>query len=268
MTATLASLDFKVGRVNPSGISPIAYFIAKEDIASWPVKKDDIADAASLDKFANLDGDFVLVTGKKWLKVYCTQGKGKCTFEPFGETDSKMYNNKAELFFPDLDDNARAFATVAANGDFVFIIPTPGAVAKYHVIGDKYWRATVETNGVECPIAAYYGVLEKDGDLRLLVPGFPFSGETPTPEKIRRERRQTDRCLKLVSGDGRFRFLGFLASSLAAPDGTKPALVPNFNLLLPADSVDPVTTNVPAASDSHAENAESAETDLYAEDAE
>lgn len=147
MTANLASLDFKVGRVNPSGISPIAYFIPKEDIASWPVKKDDIADAASLDKFANLDGDFVLVTGKKWLKVYCTQGKGKCTFEPFGETDSKMYNNKAELFFPDLDDNARAFATVAANGDFVFIIPTPGAVAKYHVIGDKYWRATVETNG-------------------------------------------------------------------------------------------------------------------------
>lgn len=128
--------------------------------------------------------------------------------------------------------------------------------------------AVVETNGVECPIATYYGVLEKDGDLRLLVPGFPFSGETPTPEEIRRERRQTDRCLKLVSGDGRFRFLGFLASSLAAPDGTKPALVPNFTLILSADPVDPVTTNVPAASDSHAANAESAETDLHAEDAE
>ena len=122
--------------------------------------------------------------------------------------------------------------------------------------------AVVETNGVEYPIATYYGVLEKDGDLRLLVPGFPFSGETPTPEEIRRERRQTDRCLKLVSGDGRFRFLGFLASSLAAPDGTKPALVPNFTLILSADPVDPPdpATNDPAtnATSLHAETADGA----------
>ena len=123
--------------------------------------------------------------------------------------------------------------------------------------------AVVETNGVECPLATYYGVLEKDGNLRLLVPGFPFSGETPTPEEIRRERRQTDRCLKLVSGDGRFRFLGFLASSLAAPDGTKPALVPNFTLILSADPVDPPdpATNDPAtnATSLHAETADGAE---------
>lgn len=147
MPANLASLDFQVGRVNPSGISPLAYFIAKSDITSWPTKVDSLDEAASLDKFANLTGDFVLKTGAKWLSIYCTQGKGKCTFEPFGETDSKMFNNKAELFFPELDDNARAFATAAVNGDFVFIIPTPGSVAKYHVIGDKYNRSTVEPNG-------------------------------------------------------------------------------------------------------------------------
>ena len=73
----LENIDFKVGSVNPSGIKDVVYFIPKSHITGWPTIVDDFDDAEDADDYVELDGNFTLATGKKFHKLYNTQGKGK-----------------------------------------------------------------------------------------------------------------------------------------------------------------------------------------------
>lgn len=144
-TLEIGNIDWKNGKINPSGIVPIAYRIAKSDITSWPTIEDDPEKALTVGALVNYTGDFVLAVGKKWDKIYSTQGKGKATFEPVGETDMVSYINKGSLSFPDLTDEVRAYAKVAANGDYVYIIHTPNG--RYHVIGNQEMRVKSSFSG-------------------------------------------------------------------------------------------------------------------------
>ena len=84
-----ANLDFNLGSVNPSGIGTTVYRIRKRNITAWPTlendpDKNDNIEESDLAKYV---GDFVLAEGKKWQKIYSTQGKGSATSEATGETD-------------------------------------------------------------------------------------------------------------------------------------------------------------------------------------
>lgn len=179
----IGNLDWINGSVNPSGINTIAYRIRRDYITSWPSITDNPEDTTTVEQYANHTGDFVLVAGKKWEKIYSTQGKGKVFFEPVGETDCSMYNNKATLSFPDINDKARAYAKDSANGDYVYVIPTPNK--RFHVIGNEDYRVVTKIQGdsgdapgsskgitinLECPsvtpLPRYSGVINMaEGDL-------------------------------------------------------------------------------------------------------
>lgn len=191
----IGNLDWKNGTVNASGIKTIGYRIRKDYIKSFPVIEDAPAEGTTVHAFANYTGDFVLVAGKKWDKIYSTQGKGKVFFEPVGETDTSMYVNKATLSFPDLTDEARAYAKDAANGDYVYVIPTPGK--RFHLIGSEDYRVSSKISGdsgdapgsakgltinLECPdvtpLPRYTGALllsdgELDCETGVLTPSVP-----------------------------------------------------------------------------------------------
>ena len=139
----LSDINFAIGSVNPSGIKDEVYFIPKKDITAWPSISDDFQTAAGIEAYTVLNGSFTLASGKKWIRLYTTQGKGKITAESTGETDCKMFVNKASLSYPKITDEARGFAKYAANGDFVFIVKHDG---KYYVIGSPDYRATVSPN--------------------------------------------------------------------------------------------------------------------------
>ena len=175
-------IRFKLGSVNPSGISDEVYYIAKQYIKTWPTIEDDFDEAADADAYAQYDGSFELVTGQKWARFYSTQGKGKISWEYQGETDCKVVVNKATLSYPKLTNEVRAFAKFASNGDFVFCVKHDG---KYYIIGDKDYRATLTPNGdsgdaagsakgvtmdIECPgttpLPTYVGTIDlSDGTL-------------------------------------------------------------------------------------------------------
>lgn len=144
-TLSIGNIDWKNGKVNPSGIVPIAYRIPKSDIISWPTIEDDPDVALSVAEFVNYKGDFVLAATKKWETIYSVQGKGKATFEQVGETDSMMYVNKGTLYFPDLTNEVRALAKMAANGDYVYLVHTPND--RYHVIGNEDYRVKSTFSG-------------------------------------------------------------------------------------------------------------------------
>ena len=140
----LQDINFKIGSVNPSGISQEVYFIPKQDITAWPTLNSDFDNASGVNEYTQYVGSFTLAAGKKWKRLYTTQGKGKITWEYTGETDCKVPVNKASLSYPKLTNEIRAFAKFASNGDFVFIVKHDG---KYYIIGSPDYRATLTPNG-------------------------------------------------------------------------------------------------------------------------
>ena len=176
----LGNLDFAIGGINPSGIGATIYRIAKKAITAWPtIGNDPNAQEGTVTSLSIYNGNFTVASGAIWDKLYSTQGKGKATFEVTGETDCKMYTNKASLSFPDLTAEALAFCKAAANGDFVFIVKAAG---RYHVIGSPDYRAVISPSGdtgdaagsakgvtfeVECPdvtpLPIYEGTLDLEG---------------------------------------------------------------------------------------------------------
>lgn len=179
----MSDINFNLGSVNPSGIAgDIVYFIPKAHIVTFPTINDDFDDAADAAEYAQYDGSFTLASGKKWIRLYTTQGKGKISWEYQGETDCKVVVNKASLSYPKITNEARSFAKFASNGDFVFVVKHDG---KYYVIGNENYRAILTPNGdsgdaagsakgmttdIECPdttpLPTYVGTLVlSDGSL-------------------------------------------------------------------------------------------------------
>lgn len=182
----LSNIDFKVGSVNPSGIFHEVYFIEKRLIHGWPPITDDIYSALLCDECVQygdgVNDNFILAPKANWNLLYTTQGKGKITWDIQGEIDCKTIVNHASLYFPKITEKARAFAKLAANGDFVFIVRHND---QYYVIGNHDYRAVVNIAGdsgdlpgsskgitvdIECPdttpLPTYIGTLNlKNGVL-------------------------------------------------------------------------------------------------------
>lgn len=145
----LKSLDFKIGSSNPSGISDKLYYAPKTFISAWPEIVDELDEASEdaehdTDDYVDYDGNFTMKTGKKFLSLYNTQGKGKVTSSTIGETDCKMHQNTMEIKFPRLTRAARGFAKAAANGDFVLIYKHD---KQFFVIGHEDYRSVVSFDG-------------------------------------------------------------------------------------------------------------------------
>ena len=136
-------ISFKLGSVNPSGISDVVFYIPKHYIRRWPTIEDEF-EAMMQGRYAEYEGDFELQPGCWWNRFYSTQGKGKIDWDYQGETDCKVVVNHATLSYPKLANEVRAFAKFASNGDFVFCIKHDG---KYYIIGNRDYRATITPNG-------------------------------------------------------------------------------------------------------------------------
>ena len=114
-------INFKLGSVNPCGISDAVFYIPKHYIRRWPTIEDDI-EALMQGHYAEYDGDFELQPGCWWSRIYNTQGIGKISWEYQGEVDCKVVVNKGTLSYPKLTNEIRAdicgFCVIAA-GDAV-----------------------------------------------------------------------------------------------------------------------------------------------------
>jgi len=145
MAGIFESLPWADGKINPSGIKTEVFFIPKTDIATFPAMTATPTTAAAN---VSLDGDFVLVVGKTWKRLYSTQGKGKVDFEPIGEKDCKMFTVKGSFSFPDLDNASKNLAKSAVNANVIYVVCLPHESEKrYVVIGDNYYDVTTNVKG-------------------------------------------------------------------------------------------------------------------------
>ena len=145
MAGIFESLGWTDGKVNPSGIKNEAFFCPKTDIATIPPFNDDPLNSG---ENVSLNGDFEMVAGKTFQRIYSTQGKGKVSFESIGEKDCKMFTNKGLLKFPDISDEGKSMAKSAVNANVIWIIPLPHETEKrYVVLGDDYWDSESKVSG-------------------------------------------------------------------------------------------------------------------------
>lgn len=145
MSELFESLDWADGQSNPSGIKTIVYYIPKRWIKTWPKP---LAVPVAVDDLVIYDGDFELVAGKKFKKLYSTQGTGKVDFEPTGEKDHQMFINKGTFSFPDISAKAKAVALQMLNSNVVFVIPLPHPTDKrFIVLGSEDYDVMVKPKG-------------------------------------------------------------------------------------------------------------------------
>lgn len=190
------NLDFQGGGANPSGIKSTIYAVLKSEITKFP-EVNAAATTPQEEAGYKSESDFTLAAGKKWRKIYTTQGVGKVETEPTGEDDCQCIVNKGTFKYPDVDDTAKAFINASLNSAMVAIVPhyTKNGV-RYAVIGGQDFDAKItnkgnsgdkpgSAKGIDIEISApdymalpnYLGVIETDdGSLNCATGMF-----TPTP---------------------------------------------------------------------------------------
>ena len=145
MADLFKSLEWADGQINPSGIKTIVYYAPKSWIKTFPRIT---SPATTSNENVVVAGDFEMVTGKTFLKLYSTQGKGKVDWEPMGEKDHKMFTNKGSFSFPDIGEDARSVAKQTINANIVMIVPLPHeSEHRYIMIGDADYDVTVTIKG-------------------------------------------------------------------------------------------------------------------------
>lgn len=145
MADLFKSLEWADGQINPSGIKTIVYYAPKSWIKTFPRI---VSPVLTSEENIVVAGDFEMVTGKTFLKLYSTQGKGKVDWEPMGEKDHKMFLNKGSFSFPDIGVDARSTAKQTINSNIVVIVALPHESEKrFIMIGDADYDVTVTIKG-------------------------------------------------------------------------------------------------------------------------
>jgi hypothetical protein len=179
--ANFANLDWTDGQVSIPGIYPELYFIPKGDITTWPQFATNPATAA---EEVTLAGDFTLASLKVWKSINCIDLKSEPMSEQQGEVRCKTYLNKFKVVVSLTNEDATAFAKLAANTDVVYIYRERDS-GKYRVVGSEKFMTitkvnlsvggaptsekgtTIEVEAVDvCPFPFYEGaIVTDDGDI-------------------------------------------------------------------------------------------------------
>ena len=147
MADLFASLEWADGQINPSGIKTIVYYALKSWIKTFPRIVSTPAPSTA-DENVTVAGDFEMVSGKTFKKLYSTQGKGKLDWEPLGEKDHKMFLNKGMFSFPDIGTDARSMVKQSINSNIVMIIPLPHeSENRFVMLGDSDYDVEVSIKG-------------------------------------------------------------------------------------------------------------------------
>ena len=141
-TLTLyTSLEHCTGQKVLPGVRQRCYYISRRDIVKYPTLAAPAADSTP-EKLTTYVGSFTQAAGTKWLPLARVPGKGNIECEPQGSKPSVTYLCKFTATHPTIDEDATAFARMAADDDFVFLIQTRSG--RFRVLGGEAFPAEVK----------------------------------------------------------------------------------------------------------------------------
>ncbi len=115
------SIEACPGKKVLAGIRRRLYFIPKSHIAQFPALGDAADNGATMEKLAQLTGDFSLVTDKFFQFIDLKDEASNVTFESVGENGSKLFNNQANAIISGMEDAVKGLARQANNDDLVYL---------------------------------------------------------------------------------------------------------------------------------------------------
>lgn len=161
------------------GIRRRLLFIPKSDIAAFPVLTDADATGATMEKLAQLEGDFTLVADKFWQFIDLKDEASNVTFESVGEDGSKLFNNQANAIVSGMEDAVKGFARQANNDDLVYLYQQRNGT--FCLLGNEMFKTHTSPSGDtaseatgaitttfaiqvydECPVPTYKGKIMID----------------------------------------------------------------------------------------------------------
>lgn len=147
MADLFESIVWTEGQINPSGLASEIYFCPKANIETGGYPRPAAAPASASEN-VSLEGDFVMASGKTFLRLYSTQGKGKVSWETLGEKDCKMFKNKGTFKYPDISDAGKSLAKQLINANCIIVVKLPHETEKrYVMLGDADYDTTVTITG-------------------------------------------------------------------------------------------------------------------------
>lgn len=178
-----SSLEHCWGKKVLPGIRQRGYYIARRDIVKFPTLAP-LAAEATPQTLSTLTGNFTLAADKKWLPIDFIPNKGNLEVEQQGVKPSVTYLNKITLTHASIEEEATAFARMAADDEFVFLIQVRNG--KFRVLGRDMFPAeakvklatgegttgeggmTIELEATdECPAPFYVGdIVTADGTIK------------------------------------------------------------------------------------------------------
>lgn len=128
-------MEWIEGNVNLPGIKRNVYYIPKREIVGWPTRKGSFT--SKMGELATLQGSFVLAAGCFWRLITCIVEKSPLDGKSQGTKPSKTFINSLTVQHEGVEEDATAFAMMANNDDFVYLVETkPG---KWRVIGNDMY---------------------------------------------------------------------------------------------------------------------------------
>lgn len=168
---------------NPGGIRSVSFLTHKSYITAFPALATDPATSTA---DVTYEGNFTMDTDKKFVEIYTRKGSGKAYVTTGGPKDGKYFINKADIDYPDVDDDALALAKAIINSDLVMVVGTRVANSstfKFVVLGSEMFACeavttdgdtgTIDDDGKKFdfkfeakdinPLPRYIGTIEVDG---------------------------------------------------------------------------------------------------------
>lgn len=129
-------MDWTQGNVNLPGIRRVVYYIPKREIVGFPTRKASYTE--KMGELAILVGSFILAANCYWRKITCIVEKSPLDGKSQGTKPSKTFINSLTIQHEGVDEDPTAFAMMANNDDFVYLVETkPG---KWRVIGNDMYE--------------------------------------------------------------------------------------------------------------------------------
>lgn len=141
------NLKFSEVDSNAAGLRSISFLARKADIKAFPT----LPDTASVNGgTSTLEGDFVMRPDKTFVQIYTRKGSGKLSFETTGPKDGIFFVEKAELDYPDMDDEALNLARNIINDELVLVVGTRVANSskfRFAVMGSEMFTCYATPTG-------------------------------------------------------------------------------------------------------------------------
>jgi hypothetical protein len=181
-TATFAwpvtgKVGYKDGDENMGGFGIVAYLGLYDDIEEWPVPGS-FDEANSLEDLVSTTGDFVMIEGKKFLKVFVAPETLNLNPEGQGEPGGRSFKPTCEFVLPGYSAQNRGLARKLNNARGCIIIPDDKGTFR-HLVGTENRPAFFKPTGSSGTKPADLKGFTYSVDCSQFAPSFDYNGPIP-----------------------------------------------------------------------------------------